>query len=327
VSSRRQFITLLGGAAAAWPLGAGAQQPAMPVIGFLNSGAFEGFAYRVKAFRQALNESGYVEGRNLAIEFRWAEDRYDQLPALAADLVRRQVAVIVTNSPLVAQVAKAATTTIPILFAIGSDPIKDGLVASLNRPGGNLTGLTYLAVELAPKLLEFVHEAAPAPTVAVLVNPNNAALAEPVARDVQAAAGKLGLQLLVLHASSERDFDAVFASLARARAGGLVIGPDPTFGTRVERLAALTRQRALPAIYTDRRFAEDGGLLSYGTSFTDAWRQVGFYASRILKGERPADLPVHQATKVELVVNMKTARAFGLNVPPQLLARADEVIE
>jgi putative ABC transport system substrate-binding protein len=324
---RREFITLLGGAASAWPLAARAQQPAMPVIGFLNSGTFEGFAYRVKAFRQALNESGYAEGRNLAIEFRWAEDQYDQLPALAADLVGRQVALIVTNSPLVAQVAKAATTTIPILFAIGSDPIKDGLVASLNRPGGNLTGLTYLAVELAPKLLELVHEVAPAPTVAVLVNPNNAALAEPVARGVQAAADKLGLQLLALHASSERDFDTVFASLARARVGGLVIGPDPIFGTRVERLAALARQHALPAIYTDRRFAEAGGLLSYSTSFTDAWRQVGFYASRILKGERPADLPVHQATKVELVVNMKTANAFGLALPLALLGRADEVIE
>ena len=240
---RREFITLLGGAAACafWPLAARAQQPAMPVIGFLNSGTFEGFAYRVKAFRQALNESGYAEGRNLAIEFRWAEDQYDQLPALAADLVGRQVALIVTNSPLVAQVAKAATTTIPILFAIGSDPIKDGLVASLNRPGGNLTGLTYLAVELAPKLLELVHEVAPAPTVAVLVNPSNAALAEPVARDVQAAADKLGLQLLALHASSERDFDTVFASLARARVGGLVIGPDPIFGTRVR---AARRARA-----------------------------------------------------------------------------------
>jgi putative ABC transport system substrate-binding protein len=234
---------------------------------------------------------------------------------------------IVTNSPLVAQVAKAATTTIPILFAIGSDPVHDGLVGSLNRPGGNLTGVTYLAVELAPKLLELVHEVAPAPTVALLVNPNNAALAEPVARDVRAAAGKLGLRLLELHASSGRDFDAVFASLARARDGGLVIGPDPIFGTRVVPLAALALRHALPAIYTDRRFAEAGGLLSYGTSFTDAWQQVGVYASRILKGEKPADLPVHQATKLELVVNVKTANALGLTVPLTLLGRADEVIE
>jgi putative ABC transport system substrate-binding protein len=224
-------------------------------------------------------------------------------------------------------VAKATTATIPILFAIASDPVRDGLVASLNRPGGNLTGVTYLAVELAPKLLELVHEIVSAPTLALLVNPNNAALAEPVARHVQAAAGTLGVELLVVHASSEHEFDAVFASLARARAGGLVIGPDPIFGTRVARLAELAFRHALPAIYPDRRFAEVGGVLSYAASFTDAWRQVGIYASRILKGEQPAELPVHQATRVELVVNMKTAKALGLVVPVTLLARADEVIE
>jgi putative ABC transport system substrate-binding protein len=319
-------MALIGGAAATSPMLARAQQ--VPTVGFLNSGSSEAFEYRVAAFRQGLSEVGYVEGRNVVIEFRWADDHYDRLPAMAADLIRYPVTVLTANSPLVAKAAQVASTTTPIVFAIGSDPVTDGLVASLNRPGGNLTGITYLAVELTPKLLELVHVVAPAATViGLLVNPDNPTLAEPTTREVHAAARKLGLQLHVVHASSERDFDAVFATLVRLQVGGLVIGPDPILGTRLEQLAALALRHVVPAIYTDRRFAELGGLMGYATSFTEAWRQVGIYAGRIIKGEKPADLPVMQATKVELSINLKTAKALGLTVPLPLLGRADEVIE
>jgi putative ABC transport system substrate-binding protein len=324
---RRKFITLLGGAAAALPLAARAQQGAMPVIGWLNSGWPDQYADRLRAFRQGLSETGHVEGRSMAIEYRWAEDQYDRLPELAADLVRRRVAVIATHSPIVAQAAKGVTTTIPIVFSIGSDPVRDGLVASLNRPGGNLTGITYLGVELGPKVLELLHEAAPTPKVGLLINPDNPTLAEPIARDLQAAAHTLGVELHVLTARTERDFDPAFAALSELRVGALVIGPDPLFGSRTERLATLTLRHTLPAIYLDRLFAMAGGLMSYGGSLTNAWYLAGGYAGRILNGDKPADLPVQQSTKIEFVINLKTAKALGITVPQLLLGRADEIIE
>jgi putative ABC transport system substrate-binding protein len=323
---RRDFITLLGGIVA-WPVAARAQQGALPVIGWLNSGWPDQYVDRLRAFRQGLSETGHVDGRSMAIEYRWAEDQYDRLPELAADLVRRQVAVIATNSPAVAQAAKGATTTIPIVFSIGSDPVRNGLVVSLNRPGGNLTGITYLGVELGPKVLELLHEAAPTPTVGLLINPGNPELAEPIAKDLQAAAHTLGVELHVLTARTEHDFDPVFAALSELRVGALVIGPDPLFGSRTERLAALTLRHALPAIYFDRLFATAGGLMSYGGSLTDAWHLAGGYAGRILNGDKPADLPVQQSAKIELVINLKTAKALGLTMPLPLLGRAEEVIE
>ncbi len=325
---RREFITLLGGAAAAWPLAVRAQQPAMPVIGFLGPGSAESDAYRVTAFRQGLNEAGFIDGQNLTIEYRWAEGRNDRLPAMAADLVHRQVAVIVATSLPAALAAKAATTTIPIVFETAANPVKLGLVASLNRPGGNVTGVTQLAEEIAPKRLELLHELLPkASVLALLVNPTASAIAEPQSRVVLSAARALGVELNIVNASTERDFDAVFTKLTELRAGGLVIGGDAFFTSHIEQLAALTVQHAMPAIYQWRAFAAAGGLMSYGSNITDMHRLVGIYTGRILKGDKPADLPVQQATKIELYINLKTAKALGLAVPLSLLARADEVIE
>ena len=325
---RREFITALGGAAATWPLGARAQQPAMPVIGFLSS-AFPGRdAGRLDAFRQGLNEAGYVEGRNVAIEYRWAEEQNDRLPALAADLVSRKVAVIaVAGQVLGAIAAKAATRTIPVVFLTGADPVALGLVASLNRPGGNLTGVTTLSVELEPKRLELLHSVVPTATsLGALVNPTNPNAATH-ARELQSAARALGFRLEMLHATSERDFDGVFARLAELKAGGLVIGTDGLFISRGEELGALAARHAMPAIFQFRAFAAAGGLMSYGGSLADMYRQSGVYTGRILKGEKPADLPVQQVTKVELILNLKTAKALGLTIPLPLLGRADEVIE
>ena len=326
---RREFITLLGGAAAAWPLAVRAQLSARPVIGYLGSGSPDEFVGRLRAFRQGLSETGYVEGKDVAIEYRWAENQYDRFPALLADFIRHKVTVIVavTGTPP-ALAAKAATATIPIVFVTGGDPVALGLVDSLSRPGGNLTGVATLTVELAPKQLEVLHELVPTATIiALLVNPTNPTNAETISRDMQAAARTLGLQLHVLHASTERDFDAVFASLPRLRAGALVIGSDPFFNSRSQQLVALALRQAMPTMYPFREYAIAGGLISYGNSFADAHRQVGVYTGRILKGERPADLPVQQATKVELVINLKTAKALGLSIPLPWRGRADQVSE
>ena len=324
---RREFITLLGGAAVAWPLAARAQQPEMPVIGFINGGTPQGYASMVAAFGRGLKEVGYIEGQNIAIEYRWAEGQYDRLPAMATELVRRPVAVIVANTPAWAA-AKAATTTIPIVFTTASDPVQAGLVASLSRPGGNLTGATALGVEVGAKRLELLHELVPkAAVVALLVNPANPALAEPTTSDLQRAARTLGLQLHVLHASTERDIDTAFATLLQLRAGALVIGSDPFFNSQAERLAATALRHAVPAIYQYHEFAAAGGLMSYAGSITDTYRLAGGYVGRILKGEKPADLPVQRSTKVELIINLNTAKALGLDVPLTLQASANEVIE
>jgi putative tryptophan/tyrosine transport system substrate-binding protein len=325
---RRDFITLLGGAAVAWPVAASAQQPAMPVIGYLSSGSPGPERDLVAAFHRGLNETGYVEGRNVAIEYRWADYKYDRLPELAADLVRRRVTVIASLGGIPAALAaKAATSTIPIVFNTGVDPVQLGLVASLNRPGGNLTGVTGLAGELIAKRLELLHEIVPAATVvAALINsadPNGGNLS----RDLQAAARILGLQLHVLHASTERDFDAVFTTLGELRAGALVIAADTVFISGSARLAALALRHAVPTVFQYRDFAAAGGLMSYGGRPMDPYRQVGVYVGRILKGDKPADLPVQQVTKVELIINLKTAKALGITVPQLLLGRADEVIE
>jgi putative ABC transport system substrate-binding protein len=323
---RREFITLLGGAAA-WPLAARAQQPALPVIGLLDSSAPVDRARYLTAFRQGLREPGYVEGQNVAIEYRWAQDRADRLPDLAADLVRRQVTMIAAHDTSSAIVAKAATTTIPIVFVSGGDPVKLGLVASLNRPGGNVTGVAFVTAELGAKLLGLLHELQPgAVRVGVLVEPNFA-LTQPFVSDVQAAALSVGKQIEVLEAPTGRDIDTAFARLAQKPIDALLVGPGPFFNNRRVQLVTLAAYHRVPAIYFQREAAEAGGLMSYGTSLTDAYRQAGVYTGRILKGEKPGDLPVMQSTKFDFVINLNTARAFGLTFPPSLLAIADEVIE
>jgi putative ABC transport system substrate-binding protein len=323
---RRDFITLLGGAVA-WPLAVHAQQKPMPVIGFLDRASPDPSGERVRAFRRGLSEAGFVEGRNVAIEYRWADGQNDRLPALTADLVRRQVMVIVATSDSSAVAAKASTATIPIVFIGGGDPVKLGLVASLNRPGGNLTGVTNLNIELGQKRLQLLRELLPKSTiVAVLVNPTNPS-AETISNDLQAAARTIGVQSHVLRASTANEIDTVLASLHLLQADALVIGPDAFFMSRSEQLAALTLHHGTPAIFQTREFAAAGGLMSYGTGQPDLFRQAGLYTGRILKGDKPADLPVEQVTKVELVINMKTAKALGLTFPITLLGRADEVIE
>jgi putative tryptophan/tyrosine transport system substrate-binding protein len=325
---RRQFITLLGGAAA-WPLAARAQQPAMPVIGFLHPASPEGLADRLRGFRQGLKDTGYVEGENVVIEYRWAENQIDRLPALAAELVHRQVAVITTTAGIAtALVAKAATTTIPIVFSVAEDPVRLGLVASLARPGGNLTGINVFIVELAAKRLELLRQLLPVATrVAVLVNPAFATLTEITLRDVEAAARAMGLQIQVLNADTSREIDAAFEIIGREQPDALIVGPGPFFNSRRVQMVQLAARYAVPAIHTTRLEAEAGGLMSYGPSLTDAYRQLGAYTGRILKGEKPADLPVQAPVKYEPAINLKTAKALGLEVPPTLLARADEVIE
>jgi putative tryptophan/tyrosine transport system substrate-binding protein len=328
---RREFIALLGGGGlllAAKVKRARGQQPAMPVVGLLGATTPHGYAAQLAAFRQGLSEAGFVEGRNVAIEYRWAEDQYDRLLALAADLVRHQVAVIATlggNSASVA--AKAATTTIPVVFHGSVDPVEAGLVASLNRPGGNVTGVVTLNMDTGQKRLELIRELLPAATtIGLLLNPRNA-VAEIQSKDLQAAARTLGLQLRIANASTERDFDAAFATLSQEQVGGLVIGTDGFLVSQSEQLAALTVRYALPTIFQYRAFVTAGGLMSYGGSVTDSYRLSGVYTGRILKGEKPADLPVQQATKVELIINLKTARTLGITFPITLLGRADEVIE
>jgi putative ABC transport system substrate-binding protein len=325
---RRKFIALIGGAAA-WPLAARAQQPAMLVIGFLGSALPDTYGVRLRAFSQGLKEEGYVEGQNVAIEYRWAEGHYDRLPQLASELVHRQVNVIVAGGGTPSAIAaKTATATIPIVFEVAIDPIKAGLVDSLNRPGGNVTGVVNLNVEIAPKWLELIRELIPtATTIAVLLNPTSGVLPEQFFRELEAAASRLGMQLYALHASTERDFDGVFAALSQKGVDALAIGPDIFFLVHNVQLGALALQHAVPAIALYHPFVAAGGLMSYGASQTEPYRLVGVSAGKILHGERPAGLPVMQATKVELIINLQTAKALGLNVPLSLLGRADEVIE
>jgi putative tryptophan/tyrosine transport system substrate-binding protein len=325
---RRDFIIFIAGAIVAWPLAARAQQKAMPVIGVLNTGSPSSSAEPLMAaFRQGLSEAGYVEGQNLAIEYRWAEGHYDRLPALAADLVGRKVDLIMASSPPSALAAKSATSTIPIVFRHGGDPVGDGLVASLARPRGNLTGVSFVADELTAKRLELLSELVPrAGVIALLVNPNNAT-AERVIRGVQEAARTKGLQLHVLKAGSESEIDTAFAFLVQLHAGALVVGADPFLSSRREQLVALASRSAVPSIYAWREFAASGGLISYGASLTSAFRLVGHYTGEVLKGAKPADLPVQQPTTFELVINLKTAKALGIDVPATLLAQADEIIE
>src|SRR5215471_2612627 len=326
---RRDFIRVVAGSAGTWPLAVLAQQSTLPVVGFVNlASAKGGYAQNLSAFLNGLSETGYVNGRNVIIELHWAEGRADRLPAMMADLVRRQVAVIAATTTEVALAAKAATMTIPIIFEMASDPVRIGLVASLNRPGGNATGVTNANMEIVPKRLQLLHELVPtASVVALLANPANPTLAKTYTKLSQAAARDLGLELHVLNAGNESDLDEVFAKLIQLRAGGLVIGVDPFFTDGSEQLAALTVRHAVPTIYQGRSFAAAGGLLSYGGDTTDAYRLTGIYVGRVLKGEKPADLPIQQATKVELYINLKTAKALGLTIPNTLVGRADEVFE
>jgi putative ABC transport system substrate-binding protein len=324
---RREFITMLGGAAA-WPLAAQAQQPAVPVIGFLDTRSPDGMTDRLRAFREGLKDSGYVERENVAIEYRWAENQLDRLPELAAELVRRQVAVIAAPSTYPVFAAKAATTTIPIVFVAPEDPVRLGLVASLARPGGNVTGINLFSGELAAKRLEFLREMVPgAARIAVLVNPANVLTTETTLRDVQSAAGAMGLQIQVLNASNIREINAAFATLVRERPDAVFVGLDVFLNSRRAQLVNLASRHAVPATFSNRDFAEIGGLMSYGANIVDAFRQVGVYAGRILKGAKPADLPVVQSNKFELVINAQTATMLGLTVPEKLLVAADEVIE
>src|SRR5262245_52067881 len=326
---RRDFVKVVAGSAVTWPLVARAQQSAMPVVGLLGATTAQGYAAQLAAFRQGLSEVGLVEGRDVVIEYRWADDQFDRLPELAADLVNHHVAVIATiGGSAASAAAKAATTTIPVVFHGSLDPVKAGFVASLSRPGGNLTGVVTLNEETSRKRLELIHEAVPAATtLGLLLNPTNKMVTEILSKDLQTGARELGVQLRVLNASTERDFEGAFASLKKMQVGGLVIISDPFFISKSEQLAALTVRYAIPAIFSYRTFAAAGGLMSYGGSYTDSYRLSGVYTGRILKGEKPADLPVQQATKVELILNLKTAKALGLTVPMSLLGRADEVIE
>ena len=324
---RREFISLLGGAAATWPLAVPAQT-AIAIIGFLSSRSSGDSEHLVTAFRLGLKETGYVEGDNAVIAFRWAEGRYDQLPAQAAELARQRVAVIVAaGGNVVAFAAKAATSTIPTVFIVGSDPVQDGLVASLARPGGNVTGVTLITSELGAKRLGLLRELVPsAALIAVLLNPTSSAFQQQ-SRDIEAAAGAIGQRIVMLSASNDRELETAFATLKQAQAGALVIMPDPFFATQRERLIALAGRHAIPAVYESREYAPAGGLISYGTRYTDSYRQAGVYTGRILKGEKPTDLPVMQPTKFDLVINLRTAKVLGLEIPPTLLALADEVIE
>ena len=324
---RREFITLVG-SAAAWPIVAPAQQTAMPVVGYLSAVSPDEGEPRAAAFRRGLQESGYIVGQNVAIEYHWAEQQIDRLPAMAADLVKRRVTVIAAVTTPAVLAAQAATTTIPIVFEVASDPVRLGLVANLNRPGSNITGVTNLIVEVAPKRLELLHELLPtAKVMALVVNPDDRALAQAQAREVLSAARNRGLELHVLNVRSEGDFDAVFADIKRLRVGGLVIGPGSVNLRGINKLAALTVRHAVPAIYQWRAFPVAGGLMSYGSDILDSYRLAGVYTGRVLKGENPAELPVVQASKFELVINLKTAKALGINVPPSMQARADEMIE
>jgi ABC-type uncharacterized transport system substrate-binding protein len=326
---RREFISLICCAAVTWPLGARAQQSAMPVVGYLDVGSPEGSASIAAAFRRGLARTGQVEGRNVAIEYRWADGHNDRLPELAADLVRHKVSVIATpGSTAAAVAAKATTATIPIIFAIGTDPVAAGLVAALNRPGGNVTGIVTLNAVVGPKRLELLNQVIPAANiVALLINPTNPVLSEPLLRDTQAAARKLGIQLHVVRASSDGEIEAAFAALHELKVSGLVIGSDQFFNSRTRQLAALALQHLLPAVYQYREFTAAGGLISYGANLSEAFELAGVYTGRILNGEKPADLPVQQSTKVELTVNLGTAKALGLTIPPSVLVAAEEVIE
>ena len=324
---RREFITLLGGATVTWPNVVRAQQAALPVIGFLHGGAPGPFAPNLLAFQQGLSEAGYVEGKNLAVEYRWANGQFDQLPALASDLVRQQVTVIAVVTPIAALAAKKATTSIPIVFALGSDPVKDGLVASLNRPGGNITGATFFTNLLSAKRLDLLHRVVPnANVIAVLLNPKNANV-ELEKQETQEAARPLGLQLVLLQASSEREIDDAVASLIKQRAAALIVSGDVFFFDQREQIAELAARHDIPTSCPFRNQSVAGCLMSYGASLSDTLRQAGNYVGRVLKGEKPADLPVQQPTKFELVVNLKTAKALGVTIPPDVLATADEVIE